>query len=132
MADALRGAGGVASRPPIVLEDVVQSPEAPKNQEFVHMGIPVKLAPDSAGVARAEDFVGNGEKVENAVDALNKLLEVHNSEVRLSVFKDPDTIVIKLIEKDTEKVIREFPSEKILNMVHNFLNMMGLIVDKKV
>ena len=66
------------------------------------------------------------------VESLNKLLEVNKAEVRFSLFKDPDTIVVRLIEQASGKVIREIPSVKMLQIVQSFMQMMGILIDEKV
>jgi len=51
---------------------------------------------------------------------------------RFKVHKPTNDIIVQIIDSQTGEVIREFPPEKILNMVTEFLKMSGLIIDKRV
>lgn len=39
--------------------------------------------------------------------------------------------MIKVMNSDTQEVIREIPSEQILDMVANFMELAGLYIDEK-
>jgi flagellar protein FlaG len=72
-----------------------------------------------------EDFVKAMEKAQKAIEGGNTTLEY-------SVHKETKSIMVKVLDKDTGKVIREIPPEKILDMVAKFCEMAGIYVDKKV
>jgi len=69
-------------------------------------------------------------EVDSAVKKLNKLLERENTHAEYSEHKELGTIMVKIIDDDTKKIILEVPSEKILNMVASMCEEAGLI-DKK-
>ncbi|MGC8971940.1 MAG: flagellar protein FlaG [bacterium] len=58
-----------------------------------------------------------------------ELIDMH---FRFKIHKPTNEIIVQIIDSQTGEVIREFPPEKILNMVSEFLKMSGLIIDKKV
>jgi len=58
-----------------------------------------------------------------------ELIDMH---FRFKVHKPTNDIVVQIIDSQTGEVIREFPPEKILNMISEFLKMSGLIIDKRV
>ena len=68
--------------------------------------------------------------VDKAVNTLNKFLEPEKTHAEYSVHKELGTIIIKIIDDKSKKVILEVPSEKILNMVASMCEQAGLI-DKK-
>jgi flagellar protein FlaG len=39
--------------------------------------------------------------------------------------------MVKVVDTETQEVIREIPSEKILDMVANILEMAGILVDER-
>lgn len=69
------------------------------------------------------------EEIEKAVGEMNKKMVnaeavfVHHDETGLSA--------VKIINKDTKEVIKEFPSEKSLDMLAKIWEMAGIIVDEK-
>lgn len=69
----------------------------------------------------------NTEKNEEKKDF--ELIDMH---FRFKIHKPTNEIVVQIINSQTGEVIREFPPEKILNMISEFLKMSGLIIDEKV
>lgn len=68
--------------------------------------------------------------VEKGVKKLNKFLEDEKVHAEYSVHKDLKTIIIKIVDDDTKKVVLEVPSEKILDMIASMCKQVG-ILDKK-
>lgn len=68
--------------------------------------------------------------LDKALKKLNKFLEDDNTRAEYSVHKDLGTIMIKVIDEDTNKVILEVPPKKILDMVASMCKEVG-ILDKK-
>jgi uncharacterized FlaG/YvyC family protein len=56
---------------------------------------------------------------------------VEVKEVQDPTIHKPDDIIVKIIDTDTKEVIREIPSEKILDMFANMLELAGLLVDER-
>lgn len=111
----------------------------------VYNNVIMKAPGADNGQAKAQELVFPGSHGENSskeddkvkdigaiTESLNKLLELNHAEVRFSLFKDPDTIVVRLIEQASGKVIREIPSVKMLQIVQSFMQMMGILIDEKV
>lgn len=68
--------------------------------------------------------------LDKAVNKLNKFLEDENTRAEYSFHKDLGTLMIKIVDRETDKTILELPPEKILNMVASMCKQVGLI-DKK-
>ncbi len=60
---------------------------------------------------------------------INKMQEVG---LEFSQYKDSGKIIVRVIEKGTDKVIREIPSEEFLALVEKMDQMIGILFDKKV
>lgn len=69
-------------------------------------------------------------ELDKAVKKLNKFLEDDKTHAQYSVHKDLGTLMIKIIDDVTDKVILELPPEKILDMVASMCKQVGLL-DKK-
>ena len=67
-----------------------------------------------------------------AVKQANKVLEGTNRRFEYSVHEQTNTIMIKVINSDTDEIIREIPPERILNLIAKLWELAGLIVDEKV
>jgi len=75
--------------------------------------------------------VNNKKQLNDAINNLNKHLQQEKTHAEYSVYKDFGTIMIKIVDDNTKKVVMELPSEKILNMVDSMCKLAGLF-DKKV
>ncbi|HOO28587.1 MAG TPA: flagellar protein FlaG, partial [Lachnospiraceae bacterium] len=69
------------------------------------------------------------EKIRKAVDDLNK--KMPHSEAQFGIHEATNRVTIKIIDKDTKKVIKELPPEKTLDMIAKVWEMAGLMVDEK-
>lgn len=69
------------------------------------------------------------EKIKKAIEKLNAQLP--NSEVKFGIHEKTDRVTIKLVDKDTKEVIKEFPPEKTLDMIAKCMELAGVLVDKK-
>lgn len=81
-----------------------------------------------------QPFAGNNlseKQVQDAVDSTNKELTKLETNLRFSVHKKTRQIVVKIIDTNTQEVIKEVPSEKILDMVASMMERAGLILDRK-
>ncbi|MBW9151960.1 carbon storage regulator CsrA [Clostridium estertheticum] len=74
----------------------------------------------------------NGEKeVKNAVIKINKFLEGEGTHLQYEKQDVLNQMIIKVVDNNTNTVIREIPSRKILDMVAKMCEMAGILVDKK-
>ena len=64
-----------------------------------------------------------------AVDEINK--KSHNSEAVFGIHDATNRVTIKIVDKDTKKVLKEYPPEKTLDMIAKVWEMAGLLVDQK-
>lgn len=82
-------------------------------------------------VAAKEDSaarVPSKTELRNSVDAINRFLE-DNSEVHFSIDEDSGMSVVKVIDTETKKVLRQFPSEQSLEIGKNLSSLKGLLID---
>ncbi|WP_350344130.1 flagellar protein FlaG [Proteinivorax tanatarense] len=72
------------------------------------------------------------ENTEQAVDMLNETVQVVDKRLEFEVHETLSRTMVRVLNKETEEIIREIPPEEILDLVGNMLEMVGIIVDKKV
>lgn len=70
-------------------------------------------------------------EVKKAVDKLNNFMDEDNVKVEYEIHPQFKDIIVKIVEKDTGKVISEVPPKKILDMVAKMCEMVGVLFDKK-
>lgn len=71
-------------------------------------------------------------EINNVENEEKKNFELIDMHFRFKIHKPTNEIVVQIINSQTGEVVREFPPEKILNMISEFLKMAGLIIDEKV
>ena len=72
---------------------------------------------------------GSNETARQAAQTYNKLTE--NTKAVFGVNEATNRVTIKIVDKDTEEIIKEFPAEKTLDMIARVWEMAGLMVDEK-
>lgn len=77
----------------------------------------------------APELLTGTEAMKKAVEQINK--NARNSEAIFGIHEKTNRITIKIIDKDTKKVLREYPPEKTLDMIAKVWEMAGLMVDEK-
>ena len=81
------------------------------------------------GGAAYEQQMPTNEQLKRAVEEINK--KANNSAAVFGVHEDTNRITIKIIDKESKEVIKEFPPEKTLDMIAKVWEMAGLMVDEK-
>lgn len=71
------------------------------------------------------------EQLKKAIEEMNRKIGNGNEEAVFGVHEDTNRIMIKIIDKDTKEIIKEFPPEKTLDMIAKVWEMAGIIVDEK-
>ncbi|WP_310191953.1 flagellar protein FlaG [Bacillus sp. 3255] len=86
-----------------------------------------------------EPTVEMGEVRSVGDDQFNKLINKAikaaqgiSTELEISVHKETNDLIVRVINKDTGDLIREIPSEKMIDMIQKFVEMSGILIDKKV
>ena len=71
----------------------------------------------------------SAEAVKKAVDEMNK--KMMNSVAQFGIHEETNHITIKIVDKETRKVIKELPPEKTLDMIAKAWELAGLTVDER-
>lgn len=78
---------------------------------------------------QAMDQQATNEQIRKAVEKLNKSMP--NSEAVFGVHEKTNRVTIKIVDKNTKEVIREFPPEKTLDMIAKVWELAGILVDER-
>ncbi len=69
------------------------------------------------------------EAIKRAVDEINK--QNANKTVQFGIHEQTGRMTIKILNKDTKEVVKEFPAEKTLDLIAKAWEMAGIMVDEK-
>ena len=68
-------------------------------------------------------------KIKKAVEEINR--KANSSEAVFGIHEETNRVTIKIVDKQTKEVIKEFPPDKTLDMISRVWEMAGLMVDEK-
>ncbi|MCM1143530.1 MAG: flagellar protein FlaG [Blautia sp.] len=71
------------------------------------------------------------DQLKKAIAEMNRKINNSNEEAVFGVHEDTNRIMIKIVDKDTKEIIKEFPPEKTLDMIAKVWEMAGILVDEK-
>ena len=138
--EAIKGAGmsyqASVSAPEVKAEAAhrVEVAEAPQVSESIAKDTMAMNTKDVSGEgAGSNEQSGSAEaqsaQIKRAIEEINK--KANNSEAVWGVHEDTNRVTIKIVDKQTKKVIKEFPPDKTLDMISRVWEMAGLMVDEK-
>ncbi|MDF2541058.1 MAG: hypothetical protein K0S47_776 [Herbinix sp.] len=70
-------------------------------------------------------------QIKNAVSNFNNQMKHARTRCEFSYHEETKRVSIKVIDKDTEEVIREIPPEETLEMVEKMWEVAGLLIDER-
>lgn len=71
------------------------------------------------------------DQLKKAIAEMNKKINNSNEEAVFGVHEGTNRVMIKIVDKDTKEVIKEFPPEKTLDMIAKVWEVAGILVDEK-
>ena len=92
---------------------------------------PVEITEDDGKNKEGATNGFNKNTVKNAVDTANDLLKISRTSARFKYHEATKQVSIKIIDDETQEVIKEIPPEKSIEMVEKMLELSGMLVDEK-
>ncbi len=80
---------------------------------------------------RVEQQNNDQEKLDNALDKINKTVRIFNHSIHFTKHEETGRLWVKVIDNDTKKVVREIPPEEVLNIEARLKEMVGLLIDEQ-
>lgn len=87
---------------------------------------PEPVLPESM---EATEGAASNDKLKRAVEEINK--KAADSEAVFGVHDSTNRVTIKIVDKKTKEVLKEYPPEKTLDMIAKVWELAGLLVDEK-
>jgi flagellar protein FlaG len=81
-------------------------------------------------IENEEQIQADNEKVKKAISEMAKNVR-SNAEAVFGIHDKTNRVTIKMVDKDTKKVIKEFPPEETLDMIAKVWEIAGIMVDEK-
>ena len=72
------------------------------------------------------------DQMKQAVDSINEFFEINNSELKFVFHEGLKEYFVQLVNSETEEVVREIPSEKLLDVYYEMQKLVGMIIDEKI
>lgn len=72
-----------------------------------------------------------GKQIKTAITEANNKLRHHMTRCEFSYHEETNRVSIKVIDKETDEVVREIPPEETLEMVQRMWELAGILVDEK-
>jgi len=80
----------------------------------------------------AEQHKVSRQEIEAQAKVLEKTFLAFNRKVVLSVNESINQVIIKVVDAETDKVIKEIPAEEIQRLIARIKETIGLLVDEKI
>ncbi|MEG0642052.1 MAG: flagellar protein FlaG [Clostridium sp.] len=74
----------------------------------------------------------NKKDLEIKVEKANKIISSEGTHLKFEIHQKTHDVMVKIIDSDTGKVLRELPPEKLIDMIAKICEMAGLFVDKRI
>ena len=71
------------------------------------------------------------DQLKKMIEEMNKKINNSNEIAMFGIHEETNRIMIKIMDKDTKEVIKEFPPEKTLDMIAKIWEMAGILVDER-
>ena len=94
----------------------------------------VQAAKDNA-IKQLEQEIKNTEEQRQRIDAekylkeIINITEVFNRKLKFSIDKELDQVIVKVVDAETDKVIKEIPPEELKRLYAKMKEAMGLLID---
>lgn len=82
--------------------------------------------------SRMEQTQFKKEDVEEAVTNLNDFIKPTRTNLKFELHDKLERYYVKVIDSETEEVVKEIPPEKMLDMYAAMAEFMGFLIDKKI
>ncbi len=69
--------------------------------------------------------------LEQAVAKVSEELKSHDTNLKFEIDDSTDRVIVKVIEKDSGEVIRQFPPKEVLNLAKYFNSSKGLLLKEE-
>lgn len=89
-----------------------------------------RVAGADTAVEAHENAVPTAQQIQNAVEQMNRASSQLNERISFSYNEKVNRVVVKVINQDTNEVVREIPPRDIIKLTEHIQQYLGMIVDE--
>jgi flagellar protein FlaG len=112
-------------------ESPVATPTTGKTGTATVSPIQRKTSAEGVDIPNKLNNQTNEQQIKSAVDKANQAMKHTQTRCEFSYHEPTKSISIKIIDEQTDEILREVPPEKVLDMIEKMWEMAGLLVDEK-
>ncbi len=120
MTATLQSVQDVQERTPLISVDKLQSVEKAETKEVQETA------------SSASDQQMSTEEVREMVESFQEMSETIQTKLSFSVHEENNEIVVKIFDKESEELIRQFPSDEMLALQDKMSDLAGFLFDQNV
>ncbi len=141
--ESIGGAGSMNNYADVVKQTVNKAPQVQAPEDVVKKAapvtpaavmttsaVPVSTEAKGAGAEGQEDEAVS-RKMKDAIDKVNQKIVPTKTRCEFSYHEETKRVSIKVIDQNTEEVIKEIPPEEALDMLSKVWELAGLLVDER-
>ena len=68
------------------------------------------------------------DQVKSAVKSINQAIQVSAPDIQFSVDSDTDKLVVKIVDQQTKQVLRQIPTEEVIEIAKSLDKLQGLLI----
>ena len=110
---------------------ISQPPDVPEVSLQVQEGKDGEVQPRQQKVASPQEKAKSLD-LEKIGEELNRCIRMFNTHLAFEIDRPSNRIIIKIVDTETEEVIRQIPPEELLRIMHYMDELLGLLVDERV
>jgi len=123
----IRSIGSAPQSGPQISSKPVNSDTASVKASSASSATEVSKNTDAGNTQKSPDL----KQVNQAVSDINKTIQALSQDLQFSVDKDTNRVVVKIIDQQTNKVLRQIPSEEALEISKSLGKLQGLLIKQE-
>nr|WP_314861719.1 flagellar protein FlaG [uncultured Undibacterium sp.] len=72
--------------------------------------------------------LASADQVKSAVKSINNVIQVSAPDIQFSVDSDTDKLVVKIVDQQTKQVLRQIPTEEVIEIAKSLDKLQGLLI----
>lgn len=91
----------------------------------------IEIKVDAEKVDAGYEEKHEDKNIKEALDKISSIANSYNRKIRIEVDKDLDIMIVKVIDGDTDQVIRQIPAQELIELSKHAKDQKGLLINKE-
>ena len=92
----------------------------------------LEARPEARGAAAPESPPASAEEIRRSAELLEQTFRLFNKKLRFSVNEEINRVVVKVLDANTDKLIKEIPPSEIQRLIARIKETIGLLFDEQI